>query len=65
MGLESFGSFHLVSEVLVVSYLLTGCCEWWLLCVKLSLHYENIDNVYIWRKMHEEMKDKKENMEIA
>ena len=30
---------------------------------KLRLHYENIDNVYIQRKMHEKMKDKNEDME--
>ena len=65
LGLESFGSFHLVFEFLVVSYSLTAWCEWWLPCEKLSFHYENIDNVYIWRKMHEKMKDKKENMEIT
>ena len=43
LGLESFGSFHLVSEFLVLSYSLTASCEYWLPCIKLSLHYENID----------------------
>ena len=47
-GFESFGSFHLVSKFLVVSYSLTGRCECWLSFVKLSLHYENVDNVYIY-----------------
>ena len=37
LGLESFGSYHLVSEFLVVSYSLIACCECWLLCIKLSL----------------------------
>ena len=54
LGLESFGNFHLVSEFLVVSYSLTAGCECWLPCVKLGLHYENTDNIYI-----------KENMEIT
>ena len=40
------------------------CCECWLPCVKLSLHYENINKVYIWRKMHKKMKEKKENTDI-
>ena len=56
LGLESFSGFHLVSEFLVVSFSLTACCECWLPCVKLSLHYENINNVYLWRKMHDKMK---------
>ena len=37
LGLESFGSYHLVSEFLVVSYSLIACCECWLPCIKLSL----------------------------
>ena len=65
LGYESFGSFHLVSEFLVVCYSLTTCYECWLPCVKLSLHYENFVKVYIWSKMHERMKGKKENMEIT
>ena len=52
-------------RVLVVPYSLNACCECWLPCVNLSLHYKNIDNVYIWCKMHEKLKDKKENMEIT
>ena len=44
LGRESFNSFHLASEFLVVSYSLTACCECWLPC----LHYENIDYVYIY-----------------
>ena len=34
LGFESFASFHLVSEFLVVSYSLTAFCECWLPCVK-------------------------------
>ena len=56
LGLESFSGFHLVSEFLFVSFSLTACCEYWLPCVKLSLHYENINSVYLWRKMHDKMK---------
>ena len=48
-----------------VSNSLTACCESWSPCAKLSLHYENIDNVYMWQKIHEGMKDKNENMEIT
>ena len=62
--MESFGSFHLVSEFLVVSYSLTACFGCWLPCVKLSLHYENIKKVNTCRKMHEKKEDNKENMEI-
>ena len=40
LGLESFGSFYLNSEFLVVSYSLTAYCKCWLPCLKLRLHYE-------------------------
>ena len=63
LGLESFSSFHFVSDFLVALYSLTACWECCSPFVKLSLHYENIDNVYIWHRMHEKMKDKKNNME--
>ena len=65
LGLESFGSYHLVFEILVVSYSLTLFCKYWLPSIKLSLLYENIDHVYIWRKIHWKIKGKKENMEIS
>ena len=41
LGLECFGSFHLVSEFLVLFSSLTTCCKCWWPCVKLSLNYEN------------------------
>ena len=63
LGLESFSSFHFVSDFLIALYSLTACWECCSPFVKLSLHYENIDNVYIWHRMHEKMKDKKNNME--
>ena len=46
--LNFFGSVSLVSEFLVVSCSLTACCECWLPCVRLSLLYENMDNVYVY-----------------
>ena len=47
LRLELLDSFHLVSRFLIVSCSLTAYCLCWLPCVKLSLQYENIDNVYI------------------
>ena len=39
-SLMLLSSFHLVSEFLAIFGPFSGCCECWLLCVRLSLQYE-------------------------
>ena len=56
LRLELLDSFHLVSRFLIVSCSLTAYCLCWLRCVKLSLHYENIDNVYIYIYIYTKIK---------
>ena len=45
-------SFHFVSEFLAIFIPFCGCCESWLPCIRLSLHYERRWQC-IWRKLHE------------
>ena len=48
-SLEFSDNFHLVSKFLAISISFFGCCEYWLLCIRINLHYERIDNVYCIR----------------
>ena len=63
LSLGSWIFWQLPSSFRVSSFILFFSCLLWMLitCVTLSLHYENIDSVYIWRIMHEKLKDKNMN----
>ena len=53
--LESSGSFHLVSAFPIIYYYFSRCCEYWLPCAKLRLHYKKIDKVYRARYMNKDL----------
>ena len=48
-SLEFSDNFHLVFKFLAISISFFGCCEYWLLFIRINLHYERIDNVYCIR----------------